>query len=113
MAINRDEVSFDVFIENEEEGPEGWMDDDLVAVVREAMEHCEWAWCAVTVVAELNGFKGYAYLGGCSYKSEKDFTEAGGYYDDLCDEAYEDLVRAVEETRTRLVALEYIEAVGS
>lgn len=64
----------------------------------------EWAWCIVCITAEIEGFEGTAYLGGCSYESEADF-KAGGYYEDLCDEAFEDLCRTVEEVRERVVRL--------
>jgi len=76
----------------------------MVADVREDMLWNDWAWCQVTVRAELEGFEGFAFLGGCSYKSEADFTE-GGYYTDLCDEAFEDLLRNIDETKTRIVNL--------
>lgn len=49
-----------------------------------------WAWCCVEVVAEYGGFTGSAYLGGCSYKDEQDFA-AGGYNEDMKDEAREAL----------------------
>lgn len=65
----------------------------------------EWAWCQVCVTAELEGFKGTAWLGGCSYESEDQFT-IDGYYTDLCDEAFEDLVRNISETKTRIVKIE-------
>lgn len=50
----------------------------------------EWAWCTVRVTCEhidLPGLEGVAYLGGCSYLSERDFVKNGGYYSDLQAEA--------------------------
>lgn len=43
----------------------------------------EWAWCAVKVTAEWNGYQAADYLGGCSYESEADFRAPGGYFDDM------------------------------
>jgi len=51
----------------------------------------EWAWCSVKVTAAFGNFEGTAYLGACSYKSEADFREPGGYFDDLKTEALDDL----------------------
>lgn len=51
----------------------------------------EWAWCCVRVVAQWKGHEGDAYLGGCSYRSEEEFTQPGGYYDDMRGEALANL----------------------
>ena len=51
----------------------------------------EWAWCCVRVVVMWNGFEGDACLGCCSYESEAQFKEPGGYYDALKTEALDDL----------------------
>lgn len=58
----------------------------------------EWAWCMVKVYAEIDGFKGPAnyYLGHCSYKSRKDFME-DAYYDDMRNQALEDLKNEIEK----------------
>jgi hypothetical protein len=58
-----------------------------------------WAWCAVTVTAECNGFTGESTcLGACSYESKADF-EASDYYKDLCEEALNELqVKLAEAT---------------
>lgn len=67
----------------------------------------EWAWCMahvrVTYTVERKGsvpatLHGDAYLGACSYESEKDFRE-GGYYDDMVSEALDDLNQAREDLR--------------
>lgn len=64
----------------------------------------EWAWCTVKVVAIVEGFEGVAYLGCCSYESEADFKD-GGYFEDLCDEAYDDLCRNVKEAQDSFIRL--------
>lgn len=42
-----------------------------------------WAWCCAHVVVTWHGFKGEDFLGCCSYKSEEDFREPDGYFDDM------------------------------
>lgn len=56
-----------------------------------------WAWASVQVTAEFKGITGNAYLGACSYKSEKDFVEAGDYYIDMKREAYDNLISELED----------------
>ena len=62
-----------------------------------------WGWCQVTVEARLGPLVGRAYLGGCSYANEEDFKN-GGYYDDLVDEAIEDLQSQIDELLPLIVA---------
>lgn len=50
-----------------------------------------WAWCVVTVTAEYNGYTGKDHLGACSYKNEEDFKTPGGYYDDMVENAIDEL----------------------
>lgn len=61
-----------------------------------------WVWCCVKVTARFNGFEGTAYLGGCSYESEADFVNKSGYYEDLADEALQDLNREISKTAARI-----------
>lgn len=56
-----------------------------------------WAWAYVTVMAKWNNVRGVASLGGCSYKSEEDFKQPGGYYDDMKQEALDDLNKGLQE----------------
>lgn len=51
----------------------------------------DWAWCTVVVHARLGDAVGTAALGCCSYADEDDFKAPGGYYEDLCAEALEDI----------------------
>ena len=55
----------------------------------------DWAWCDVTVTARFSDLTGTAYLGQCSYKDEADF-KADGYYDQMVDEAIEELQQHIE-----------------
>lgn len=57
-----------------------------------------WAWCTVEVRATYKGFSASDYLGACSYKSERDFKR-GGYYEDMCNVAYTDLIDQIKAVR--------------
>jgi hypothetical protein len=59
----------------------------------------EWAWCCVKVTAKYKGIEGADYLGGCSYESEKDFTEQDGYYKDMKQAAFNDLINNLNDLR--------------
>ena len=65
----------------------------------------EWAWCYVIVRAQWEGFEGMDSLGGCSYMSEEEFTAPGGYYEDMKQQALDDLNRIIAETSSRLEIL--------
>lgn len=64
----------------------------------------DWAWCDVTVVAELRHgdfvFRGEDHLGQCSYEDEQDFKE-GGYYSDMCDQSRDQLRKELLSTIER------------
>lgn len=64
-----------------------------------------WAWAFVTVVAEANGFEGSDSLGGCSYASEADF-KAGGYYEEMCKSAREQLLCKMARERETTYSVE-------
>ncbi len=59
-------------------------------------EHGLWGWCSVHVAARFGPLYGHAYLGGCSYKDEDDF-KAGGYFEQLRDEAIAELQWQIDE----------------
>ena len=50
-----------------------------------------WAWAAVTVTVSWGPFAASNHLGCCSYVDEDDFRQPGGYFDDMVDEALEEL----------------------
>lgn len=64
-----------------------------------------WGWCCIRCEAIIKlgreEYKGTAYLGGCSYLSERDFIRTSGYAQDLADEAvkeaFEEFKRIEEE----------------
>ncbi len=65
----------------------------------------EWAWCAVTVRAEWEGFHGEDHLGACSYKSAEDFKTPGGYYDDMKATALDALNEVIQANASKLANL--------
>lgn len=63
-----------------------------------------WAWCTIKVTAHVEGIpevEGTDYLGGCSYKSEKDFKK-DGYYKDMCNTARDDLMTQLKSLKIKL-----------
>jgi hypothetical protein len=61
-----------------------------------------WLWCTVAVKAEFKGLTGTAYLGCCAYRNEEDF-KAGGYFEQMRDEAFLELKQQVDEIAAALV----------
>jgi len=66
----------------------------------------DWAWCCVKVTCAIarNGerFEGEpVFLGGCSYRDEKDFVENSMYYDEMKKEAEGYAMREVEDAVER------------
>lgn len=51
-----------------------------------------WAWALVKVTASYKGLEAIDYLGCCSYKDEKDFIENSGYYEDMKQTTYNELI---------------------
>jgi hypothetical protein len=56
-----------------------------------------WAWAKVEVRATYKGLYGSAFLGACSYKDEKGFKEAGGYYGQMVGEACRELQDLIDK----------------
>jgi hypothetical protein len=54
-----------------------------------------WAWAMVTVTVSWEPFSASDHLGCCSYADEEDFRQPGGYFDDMIDEALEELNKTV------------------
>jgi hypothetical protein len=61
-----------------------------------------WAWAAVTVIVTWASFEARTHLGCCSYDSEDDFKQHGGYFDDMVAEALDDLNRTIGDTYQRI-----------
>jgi hypothetical protein len=75
------------------------VEDEIIADLEDGNE---WAWCSVKVAAKWKRWEGRAYLGCCSYKNEKDFCQPGGYFEQMKEEALEDLNRQIADIRATL-----------
>ena len=64
-----------------------------------------WAWAAVTVTVSWGQFSAPDHLGCCSYADEEDFRQPDGYFDDMVDQALEELnqlvLNAYRQLKTR------------
>ena len=92
------EVQYELLAEPEDEAPDFEDPQDLAFVREQIRMGNVWGWCRTEVIAkwtdsEGNEYEGHDYLGGCSYRSRRDFMEPGGYYDDMKSEAYDELVK--------------------
>jgi hypothetical protein len=99
------DVTFHVVTEDEERPPRAGEDFDSgnaeadKALERELCDRLDngdvWAWAYVTVVARWRSpegaIEGEDSLGCCSYANEADFRQPGGYFDDMCERALDDL----------------------
>lgn len=95
MPITKDtpEVQIEVFIEPEEMEINGnasavdpVTDAEAFAWIRDQLDRGnEWAWCSVKVEVRYNDIVATEYLGGCSYRDEKEFRD-GGYFDQMVSE---------------------------
>jgi hypothetical protein len=78
---------------------------DVEWIRKELEDGNDWAWCRTQVHATWTDpetgkeYEGDDYLGGCSYRSKEDFMQPGGYYDDMKNAAYDELVKNVEADR--------------
>ena len=61
-----------------------------------------WAWAAVTIIVTWTPFEARTHLSCCSYADEDDFKQSGGYFDDMVEEALEELNRSVYEAYQRI-----------
>lgn len=107
--IQESEVTFTLEALPENDDPAGhFASDDSEAdkamvdeINRRARCGDEWAWFCAKVTATLklpdgSEIEGSDYLGGCSYASEEDFKQPGGYYDDMKAMALADVQRQIE-----------------
>jgi hypothetical protein len=114
--LTADEVDFSIELRPEHTQVEGncsaideETDEQTKTWIYEQLEGGnDWAWCCVRVVARWEGFEGDDFLGCCSYLSEGDF-KVGGYYEDMKQQALDDLNRTISEVSGKLEALEEAE----
>ena len=88
--LTQNDIDWTISIEPMEEGPEGFFalgddneDQAICEKIRADWEFNDWAWCTVKVTGEWEGLTFDDYLGACSYRSESDFIENSGYYEDM------------------------------
>lgn len=88
---------FDLFVEQEQMDPrESFSNQQDIVFARTATDQHPWPWCSVTVTANYGDFEGDDVLGGCSYGSQADFMEPGGYFDDMKRSAVHDLISEMD-----------------
>ena len=85
-AETRDGFDIVFSVAPETETPEGHFDDDGEAAA--AIYSGEFAWFIARVEAKKRGITlGTAYLGGCCYRTAREFVTEGDYYGDMVSEA--------------------------
>lgn len=102
-----EQCEFKISIENEYSSIEGAFasgddefDKKMVKDIEEQLDNGnQWAWCWVNVKCLYKGLTGVDSLGACSYKDEADFKEPGGYYDDMKQAAYDDLIQQIKNLK--------------
>lgn len=80
-------------------------EDRLIA----ELEYNPWAWCCVRVYVYYTplNIDVSEYLGCCSYDSEHDFKE-DGYYDDMVNTIYNQLVDKLTEYKSHILNITYL-----
>lgn len=79
------------------EREDGSNDDELCDWIREQLQMGNrWAWCTAHVVVKYKGLRGDDWLGACSYASEADFKDGGGYYESMVGDALDELAKQIE-----------------
>jgi len=117
--IQESEVTFTLTAEPEDLDPadhfasgDDKADKEMVEWINFRLDRGDvWAWFSAKVTATItlpdgSTIEGVDYLGGCSYKDEADFTQQGGYYDDMKVNALDDLQRELEAQIARGKQLE-------
>lgn len=93
----KDDITYTLECEPEDIEPD--YDDPVLndQVLRNLANGNQWAWCSAHLTASYTAHDGTEftyddYLGGCSYESAEDFMQPGGYYDDMKDDAYRNIL---------------------
>jgi hypothetical protein len=109
-ALKAEEVEFSLTIEDEDipmdfDSGEPEKDEALKKELRDRLDRGDlWAWCCVKVTAKWKTWEGVDYLGGCSYDGEEDFKK-DGHWEDMKDQALEDLNKKIASTAESLMEL--------
>lgn len=102
--LTPDDVEIDILLHEEYEAPENCFasgdanaDRETVEWIRSELERgSDWAWCTVEVKASCAGYEASAFLGACSYQSEREFKQ-DAYFKDLCQQVIESLQKQIME----------------
>lgn len=81
-------------------------DNEICEAIQKDLDNGnDWAWCVVRVHVIYKGVQSdYQYLGGCSYKSMRDFIDNGGsYYTDMVNDAIVDLNERLQNIMEDLI----------
>jgi len=89
-----DQVTFTIIesLNDDKEFIEGF-----VSSVEANKKEGPWGWCSIKVTASYKGFEGEDYLGYCSYLSEGDFKRNSGQWEQMKENAYNDLIAQLKE----------------
>lgn len=90
-----EDCQFTVEALEEFEAPENVLDEDQAEHVWEAMKQTIWAWCTVRIKASWKAFEGVTHLGCCNYASKEDFINNSGYYAQMKQDAFTDLMEQI------------------
>lgn len=74
------------------------LDEQTALDIEKQLEYNEWAWCCIKMECKYKGLTGTDYLGACSYKDSNDFMN-DGYYQDMKQEAYADLIQQIKDLK--------------
>jgi hypothetical protein len=81
-------------------------DQQVESEILERLEQDEvWAWATVCVTAEWEGLKEEGYLGCCCYADEKEFCQEGGYYEEMVEEAINNLNKRMQNLYKKMSVL--------
>lgn len=90
-------VEIEFIAENEDMAPD-WDDEEgIKRIEREYNNGNFYAWFCAHVKVTYKGFEADDYLGGCSYKSERDFKENSGYYIDMISECIDQINKEIAD----------------
>lgn len=87
------EVEFEAL--NEDTAPDFDNEEDIKEIERQYNNGNEYAWFCAHVTVKYKGLEADDYLGCCSYKSERDFKENSGYYDDMVRGCIDEINRTI------------------
>ena len=76
-----------------------WLEDQDIEDIRRKIDNGTYLWFVARVEAYRHGvLLASDYLGGCLYESFEDFTQEGGYYEDMV----HNVITAAKSTLARL-----------